>query len=43
MSWQNQALYKKEAEELAKKFVDNFKKYLSDVGPEVPLAGPILK
>lgn len=43
LSWQDQEQYQIEARALAKKFIDNFQKYVQDVGPEVFAAGPILK
>lgn len=41
LSWQDGEQYEIEAKALAQKFVDNFKKYENNVGPEVPASGPI--
>ena len=40
LSWEDKYLYNTEAHALAAKFVNNFRKYESDVGPEVPASGP---
>ncbi len=40
LSWEDKELYNTEAHALAAKFVNNFRKYESDVGPEVPASGP---
>ena len=42
LSWQDREQYDLEARALAQKFVDNFKKYEDNVGPEVLATGPII-
>ena len=42
LSWKDRAQYEIEAKSLAQKFVENFKKYENNVGPEVPASGPIV-
>lgn len=43
LSWADREQYEKEARALAQKFVDNFKKYEANVGPEVPASGPTVR
>jgi len=42
LSWQDRDQYEIEAKALAQKFVQNFKKYENNVGPEVIASGPIV-
>jgi len=42
LSWQDRGKYDLEARALAQKFVENFKKYEDNVGPEVLASGPII-
>ena len=42
LSWQDRAQYEIEANALAQKFIDNFNKFASNVGPEVSASGPIV-
>lgn len=41
LSWEDRQAYNTEARLLAEKFVNNFKKYEANVGPEVPASGPV--
>ena len=41
LSWEDRDAYEVEARALAGKFINNFKKYEANVGPEVPASGPV--
>jgi phosphoenolpyruvate carboxykinase (ATP) len=42
LSWADREQYEIDAKALAQKFIDNFKKYEVNVGPEVPASGPVV-